>query len=116
MRGDANAASTVVFWLTAAVFAGPPLGIAARWSARTEPLRHGAGFGVMSGVLIGEGVYGLAVVSSSTDRRYWAVEIVAGLVLIGVTAARRRSVVALIACLAATAATATVVFGVAVVV
>ena len=33
LKGGSNATSTVVFWLTAAVLAGPPLGVAAAWSA-----------------------------------------------------------------------------------
>lgn len=53
LRGDSNATSTVAFWLTAAVLAGPPLGVAGAWT-RQSGWWFGASTGpaVLAGVLI----------------------------------------------------------------
>lgn len=81
VRGGSNSTATIVFWLTAAVLAGPPLGLAATWS-RTPigegDWRRGAGIGAVAGVLVGEGVYGWTTVADTTDWRYWAVETALG--------------------------------------
>ena len=112
VRGGSNSSTTVLFWLIAAVLAGPPLGVAGAWSVHRDT-RRGIGFGVIAGVLIGEGIYGWATVADTTDWRYWAIETVVGLMIAGVTiATSRRLLVSLLA--AGTAvATATVVFVVA---
>ena len=114
VRGGSNATSTVVFWIAAAVLAGPPLGVAASWSQRPHPLRRGAGFGVMSGVLLGEGIYGLAKVSDTTDGRYWVVEIGVAVGVVGWVAIRHRTVRVIISCIGMTGAAAAVVYCVAV--
>jgi hypothetical protein len=114
VRGGSNATSTVVFWIVAAFLAGPPLGIAATWSRQSHPLRRGAGFGVMSGVLLGEGAYGLIQISDTTDWRYWAAEIAVSAGIVGWVAFRARSVRVINGCLAMTAAAASVVYLVAV--
>lgn len=77
LRGGSNATSTVMFWLTAAALAGPPLGVAAAWSASTGH-RRAIGWAVIGGVLVGEGVYGWTTVADTTDWRYWAVETALG--------------------------------------
>lgn len=113
IRGGSNSQATVVFWLTAAVLAGPPLGIAAAWSRGTGLLRS-VGFAVVGGVLLGEGLYGWTTVADTTDWRYWAVETVLGAAIIVAIAAfairKRRHADALAAAVMA-AATAAVVFG-----
>jgi hypothetical protein len=91
VRGVPNSKSTVAFWLLAAAFAGPPLGIAAVWSRGFDPFRRGAGFGVPSGVLVGEGLYGLARLTGSTSAAYWSVEVGLGVVALAVVNERARS-------------------------
>lgn len=109
VRGGSNATSTVVFWLTAAVLAGPPLGIAAAWSRRRGALRC-VGFGVIAGVLVGEGIYGWTTVADTTDWRYWAVELIVGVGIAGVIAVRSRQLVGVAVVAGSTAMTAIVVF------
>jgi len=87
LRGGTNAKSTVVFWLTAAVLAGPPLGVAGAWSTGSG-LRRGVGLSVLGGVLLGEGVYGWSTIAATTDWRYWAVELVIGALVVAYAAAR----------------------------
>jgi hypothetical protein len=114
IRGVPYATSTVVFWLTAAALAGPPLGVAAVWSRDGAPVRTAAGFGVICGVLIGEGSYGLARLTGSTNSGYWLGEIVVGVVILGVVLARTRSVPAALAGPGVAAACAGVVFAAAI--
>lgn len=85
VRGGSNATATVLFWLTAALLAGPPVGVAAAWSTRSG-LPRGVGFGVIAGVLIGEGVYGWTTIADTTDWRYWAAEIIVGVAVVVVPA------------------------------
>ncbi len=68
----------------------------------------------MSGVLLGEGIYGLAKISDTTDWRYWATEIVVAVSIVGLVAMRNRSVVVISSCIGMTAAAAAVVYYVAV--
>jgi hypothetical protein len=114
VRGGSNAISTVVFWIAAAFLAGPPLGVAATWSRQSNPRRRGAGFGVMSGVLLGEGIYGLIQISDTTDWRYWMAEILVSAGIVGWVAFRTRSVRVISGCLAMTGAAAAVVYLVAI--
>jgi hypothetical protein len=110
IRGGSNAASTVVFWLAAALLAGPPLGVAARWSTRTGA-RRAVGFAVLGGVLIGEGWYGWTSVADTTDWRYWAAELCVGVAIVAGAALASRRLVPASAAVAAAAVTALVVFG-----
>ncbi|WP_159940630.1 MULTISPECIES: DUF6518 family protein [unclassified Nocardiopsis] len=69
------------FWLVAAVTVGPFLGLgggALRARSRLAP----AGVGAMSGVLVGEGVYGIAFISDTTPAVYWAGSVAVGLGLL----------------------------------
>jgi Family of unknown function (DUF6518) len=109
IRGDANATSTVVFWLTAALLAGPPLGIAGAWSTG-RGLRRGVGFGVIGGVLLGEGLYGWTTVADTTDWRYWALEALVGAIVVAVAGVRSRRPPHALAAVAVAALVATVVF------
>jgi hypothetical protein len=79
--------STMAFWLTAAVLAGPPLGVAGAWSSTTG-LRRGVGISVLGGVLLGEGMYGWSTVADTTDWRYWVFELVIGALVVSFAAAR----------------------------
>jgi Family of unknown function (DUF6518) len=109
VRGGSSATSTVAFWIAAAILAGPPLGVAATWSRSSHPLRRGAGFGVISGVLLGEGIYGLTKISDTTDWRYWSAEIAVAAGIVGLVA-RNRSVRMIGSCIAMAGATAVVVY------
>ena len=81
VRGGSNSSSTVVFWLTVALLAGPALGLAGTWST-TRDLRRCVGFAVIGGVLLGEGLYGWTTIADTTDWRYWAVELIVGIIII----------------------------------
>ena len=109
VRGGTSATSTVLFWLIAAVLAGPPLGVAGAWSTETG-LRRGVGLSALGGVLLGEGVYGWSTIANTTDWRYWALEVAIGAVVIAFAAARTQRLVHATLCLAAGVLTAAVVF------
>ena len=110
IRGGSNSTSTVTFWLAAAVLAGPPLGVAGAWS-HGRGLRRGVGFAVIAGVLIGEGLYGWTTVADTTDWRYWAVELLVGIVVAVWATVRCRYLRDVLATIATAIATAAVVFG-----
>lgn len=106
IRGGSSSTRTIVFWLTASLLAGPPLGVAGAW-ARRGGLLGGIGFAVIAGVLIGEGWYGWTTVADTTDWRYWAVELslgVAAVVALAVRARRRPAEVAAVLGMAGAAA------------
>jgi hypothetical protein len=81
-RGYASSTSVLLFWGAAAVTVGPALGVAASWVRRGSGARAAVGAGAVAGVLVGEAVYGLTVVSQTTSAVYWIAEAVAGLVLL----------------------------------
>ncbi len=84
-RGHASGAALVVFWGAAGVAVGPALGIGAHWVRTSRGHAAALGIGVMSGVLVGEGVYGLAFIADTTVPLYWWGEVaVGGLLLIAV--------------------------------
>ena len=89
VRGFASGRSLIVFWGAAAVVAGPLIGLAAH-RVRTE---HGPmaalGIGAISGVLVGEGIYGLAYIADTTYPPYWWGEIIVGVALLTWVAVRR---------------------------
>jgi hypothetical protein len=88
LRGFPLSPGSTAFWLTAAVLAGPVLGWggnAVRLRSRLTPLAVGA----MSGVLVGEGAYGLLYIADTTSPVYWSCSIAAGAALLGWAAARR---------------------------
>ena len=88
VRGDPSSSSLMAFWGLASVVAGPVLGLSAYW-VRTDRGRLGAaGIGVMSGILIGEGVYGLSTIVDTTYPPYWG-QIVVGVVILASVAAQR---------------------------
>ena len=93
VRGASNGTSTVVLWLLAALLAGPPLGLAAAWGRSTGGVsRRAIGRAVLPGVLVGEAIWGLAMVADTTSPAYWSVELLVGLAAIvtaTITAARR---------------------------
>jgi hypothetical protein len=114
VRGGSNATSTVMFWIAAAVLAGPPIGVAATWTLQSHPPRRGAGFGVITGVLVGEGIYGLTKIRDTTDWRYWTVEIAAAAGIVAWFIWCDRSVAAIGSCIGMTCPAGVVVYIVAV--
>jgi hypothetical protein len=109
LRGYSVATSMFVRWGAAAVIAGPALGVGAAWLRGADPLRAAAGVAPIAGILLGEGLYGLTVVASTTSVAYWIGEIVLGLGLVVLVAIRLRTGRA-IAVMLALSAVATVVF------
>ncbi len=83
IRGDSNATSTMVFWLTAALIAGPPLGVGGAW-ARQDDWWFGASTGpaVLAGVLIGEPIYALTTIADTTTPVYWVAELAVGVTVV----------------------------------
>jgi hypothetical protein len=88
-RGFASGTALVVFWGAAAVVVGPTLGLGAHWVKTETGSAAAVGIGVMSGVLIGEGVYGLAYIADTTYPPYWWGEAIVGVVLLFAVAWRR---------------------------
>lgn len=83
-RGLPASGALLLFWGVAAVTVGPLLGLGGHWLRRRRDLPAALGAGGMSGVLIGEGAYGLRYVAATTSPPYWWVEIVAGVLLLAV--------------------------------
>ena len=100
-----------VFWSVVGVLAGPFVGASAAALAGTRPYVPALGSGLLAGVLIGDGIYGLTVVSDTTSPTYWIGCVVVGSLLIVVSAVTRiRTVPAVtlqVATLAATTAAMT---------
>ena len=113
VRGDTSSRSLIVFWGLAALTAGPVLGVSAHWCARAGDRLVAVGAGVMSGVLVGEGVWALASVADTTYPPYWWAEIVVGLVLLAAVTRRlpRASVVLAVVVTAGMAAALFAVYG-----
>jgi hypothetical protein len=78
VRGFASGSALVAFWGAAALIAGPAIGAAAHWVSADRGRLAAAGAGVISGVMIGEGAYGLAFIADTTYPPYWWGETVAG--------------------------------------
>jgi hypothetical protein len=89
LRGNAASFRTVEFWSFAAITVGPLLGAAAWWVRHGHAAQAAAGAGAISGLLIGEGVYGLRVISDTTYPPYWRGEIAVGAVLLALLVAVR---------------------------
>jgi hypothetical protein len=111
LRGYESSNALLVFWGTAAVLAGPFVGLAAQWTRSGGPGRVACGAGLIGGLLIGEAVYGLVVIADTTHPPYWWGELVAGvLVLGGVALSRRLEGRAVLAAVAVAAVVATAFF------
>ena len=80
-----------VLWSAVGVIAGPFVGAAAAAVVGRHPVRAAVGAGALAGVLLADGIYGLTVVSDSTSPVYWSLCLVAGAVLVAVTALRLRT-------------------------
>ncbi len=71
VRGFASGTSLVVFWGGAALVVGPVLGIGAHWVRTGRGAAAATGIGAMSGVLAGEGLYGLGYIADTTYPPFW---------------------------------------------
>ena len=89
LRGDPSSSAMIVFWVAAGLLIGPLLGLGAYWVKTDSGSRAALGIGAMGGVLVGEGIYGLAYIADTTFPPYWWGEIVAGLVLLLVVVLQR---------------------------
>ncbi len=90
-RGYESSTSLMVFWGLAAVVVGPVLGIAAHEVRRGPPMSAALGIAVMSGILVGEGAYGLLYIAETTNPLYWWSSIGVGIgLLVGVFLRRLR--------------------------
>jgi hypothetical protein len=81
-----------VVWGVIGIVTGPVVGVAAH-ALRRRPMEAAVGAGVLAGILIGEGAYGLAVVAETTSPVYWWAVIVLGAALVVAMAVRLRSAV-----------------------
>lgn len=91
-RGFPSSHQLILMWITAAVLAGPALGLAAYLLRSGSKTHASLATGGLSGLLIGEGLYGLTVIRSSTSATYWLIEISAGLlVLVGASSRRLKT-------------------------
>jgi hypothetical protein len=88
-RGFASGSSLVVFWGGAAVVVGPVLGVAAQRVRAGRGMAAAVGIGMISGVLAGEGVYGLAYIAGTTYPPFWWGEALVGVALLVVVAGAR---------------------------
>lgn len=82
VRGDPSSRGLLVFWGLAAVLVGPLLGLGANWVKSGRPTLAALGTGAISGLLVGEGVYGLAYIADTTYPPYWWAEMIVGIALL----------------------------------
>ena len=82
LRGYPSGSTLIIFWGLAAVFVGPFLGLGAHWVRSGRRTLAALGAGGMSGVLVGEGVYGLAYIADTTYPPYWWGQIAVGVALL----------------------------------
>lgn len=85
-RGFPYGGGLTSIWNMIAVVVGPVAGIAATWLRSTRPVLVALGASAPAAVLIGEGLYGLTVISDTTSPVFWSIELGAGLCLIAVAA------------------------------
>jgi hypothetical protein len=81
-EGYGSAPTTVVFWLSAALFFGPLVGLAAYfWRTRATPW-GGLGGGLVAGFVGGEGLAAYLTVRGTTSGAYWIAQVLVGLALL----------------------------------
>jgi hypothetical protein len=86
--GFGSAPTTVVFWLSAAVFFGPLVGCAAYfWRTRATPW-GGLGGGLVAGIVGGEGLAAYLTVRDTTSGAYWVAQVLVGLALLALVGRR----------------------------
>ena len=88
-RGFAYGGGLSSIWNLIALLVGPVAGIAATWLRSPRPALVALGASAPAAVLIGEGLYGLTVVSDTTSPAFWTIELAAGVGVVVVTAVTR---------------------------
>jgi hypothetical protein len=86
-------------WNLIAILVGPAAGIAATWLRSPRPVLVALGAAAPAAVLIGEGLYGLTVISDTTSPVFWSLEITAGIGVVVVAAVTRLRTIAAVAVL-----------------
>ena len=76
-------------WNQIALLVGTVAGIAATWLRSPRPVLVALGASAPAAVLIGEGLFGLTVVSDTTSPVFWTIELAAGIGVVVVTAVTR---------------------------
>lgn len=77
------------FWTYAALVVGPVIGVAGVWMRSQRDMFRTLAAAAPATVLVGEGIYGLTVISATTSPVYWTISIPAGAALIVWTVGRR---------------------------
>jgi hypothetical protein len=88
-RGLSSSLTTSTIWALAALAVGPPVGISAHWLRHRHPRYAPVGAGAVAGLLVGEGIYGLTVISDTTYPPYWVGHLLAGVAFLVVAIIRR---------------------------
>jgi hypothetical protein len=88
VRSYSVGTSLIVFWSVVTLLVGPLLGVAAYWVRQQGGARAALGAGVISGVLIGEGIYGLTRIADTTYPPYWWAEVIVGVAIGAIALAR----------------------------
>ncbi|WP_210507771.1 DUF6518 family protein [Naasia sp. SYSU D00057] len=77
------------FWLVVGLVAGPVVGVAAALLRQADRRRVAVGIGVLAGILVGEGVYGLTTVAATTGPSGWIVLMALAVAAFAAVALRR---------------------------
>jgi hypothetical protein len=77
-------------WAVIGLLAGPVVGVAT-FALRGRPMQAALGGGLLAGLVIGEGVYGLTEVADTTSPVYWWMAIAVGAALLLTMIARLRA-------------------------
>lgn len=88
-RGSFYGGGLSSMWNQIALLVGPVAGIAATWLRSPRPVLVALGASAPAAVLIGEGLFGLTVVTDTTSPVFWTIELAAGIGLVVVTAVTR---------------------------
>ncbi|SFS81037.1 hypothetical protein SAMN05660874_03475 [Saccharopolyspora flava] len=108
LRGYPSSSGLLVLWAGAALLAGPLLGVGAHWLPRAPGTRAALGVSILAGVLLGEAGYGLTVLATTSDPRYWWGQAGLGaLALLAAAVVRLRGVGVIVQSVLFTAAVAT---------
>lgn len=81
-RGFPYGGGLTSIWNVIAVVVGPAAGIAATWLRSSRPILVALGVAAPAAVFIGEGLYGLTVISDTTSPVFWSLELAAGIGLV----------------------------------
>lgn len=88
-RGFPYGGGLTSIWNVIALFVGPVAGIAATWVRSSRPVFVALGVAAPAAVFIGEGLYGLTVISDTTSPVFWSLELAAGVGLLVIVALTR---------------------------